>query len=126
MASTEDKQRSGGTRLQHGELETERVPGPVEYSTLVSSDGSTSKLPVLIWLHGGGGSRRFLESCKAQFVGCWADKSLPAMVVATPSAGWSFYLDRQDGSELWETFLLEEFIPAIREQTGATDGPLLI
>ncbi|MGI9598085.1 MAG: alpha/beta fold hydrolase, partial [Acidimicrobiales bacterium] len=97
-----------------------------EYSTLISTGGSTTKTPLLIWLHGGGGSHRFLETCKAQFMACWADRSLPAMVVATPSAGWSFYLDRQDGSELWETFLLEEFIPAIREETGATDGPLLI
>lgn len=125
MASTEDK-RLGGSGLRHGELETSRVPGPVEYATLTSGDGSAENMPILIWLHGGGGSRRFLETCKAQFVSCWADKSLPAMVVATPSAGWSFYLDRQDGSELWETFLLEEFIPAIRAETGATDGPLLI
>ena len=130
MASPEEKRtkqrKRGGPGLQHGELETSRVPGPVEFSTLIPGEGSTTNMPVLIWLHGGGGSRRFLETCKAQFVSCWADKSLPAMVVATPSAGWSFYLDRQDGSELWETFLLEEFIPAVREQTGATDGPLLI
>lgn len=127
---------SGGTRAKgadragRGGLRTDSitsalVPGPVDYSLLTTGDGS-AKQPVLIWLHGGGGSHRFLESCKAQFVSCWADRSLPAMVVATPSAGWSFYLDRQDGSELWETFLLEEFIPAVRRQTGATEGPLLI
>ncbi len=130
MASPDDKRteerHKGGAGLRHGELETSRVPGPVEFSTLSPTDGSAANLPLLIWLHGGGGSRRFLETCKAQFVSCWADKSLPAMVVATPSAGWSFYLDRQDGSELWETFLLEEFIPAVRERTGATDGPVLI
>ncbi len=125
MLGKEEAQRAGKTGLQHGELTTELVPSPVDYSVLTTGD-SSSKQPVLIWLHGGGGSRRFLESCKAQVVSCWADRSLPAMVVATPSAGWSFYLDRQDGTELWETFLLEEFIPAVREQTGATDGPLLI
>ncbi len=125
MSSTEDK-RIGGPGLAHGELETSLVPGPVEYSTLRSGDASAANTPLLIWLHGGGGSRRFLETCKAQFVACWADKSLPAMVVATPSAGWSFYVDRQDGSQLWETFLLEEFIPAIREETGCIEGPLLI
>lgn len=104
------------------------MPAPIEYATLVSPSGSTTttKLPVLIWLHGGGGSRRFLETCRAQFVGCWANRSLPAMVVATPSAGWSYYLDRFDGSERWETFLLDEFVPAVRAETGATDGPLLI
>lgn len=125
MAGIEDRRR-GGAGLHHGEMVTSLVPGPVEYSVLNAAEGSTTNVPVLIWLHGGGGSRRFLESCKAQFVQCWADRSLPAMVVATPSAGWSFYLDRKDGSELWETFLRDEFIPAIRAETGATDGPLLI
>ncbi len=48
------------------------------------------------------------------------------MVVATPSAGWSFYLDRHDGSELWETFLLNEFIPHVRAETGCESGPVLI
>ena len=125
MASTEDS-KLGGPGLAHGQMSTSLVPGPVEYSTLRSGDASAANTPLFIWLHGGGGSRRFLETCKAQFVSCWADKSLPAMVVATPSAGWSFYLDRQDGTELCETFLLEEFIPAIREETGCTEGPLLI
>ena len=126
MAETGNRRQRVGAGLHHGEIATSLVPGPVDYSLLTSTERSTTNLPVLIWLHGGGGSRRFLESCKSQFLSCWADKSLPAMVVATPSAGWSFYLDRQDGSELWETFLLDEFIPAIRAETGATDGPLLI
>ncbi len=125
MAGIEDRRR-GGAGLHHGEMASSLVPGPVDYSILNAAEGSTTNVPVLIWLHGGGGSRRFLESCKAQFMQCWADRSLPAMVVATPSAGWSFYLDRQDGSELWESFLRDEFIPAIRAQTGATEGPLLI
>ncbi len=120
------KQRSDGVGLHRGALETDLVPGPVEFSMLVATDAPPAKLPVLIWLHGGGGSRNFLDTCKAQFVTCWADRSLPALVVATPSAGWSFYLDRHDGQELWETFLLEEFIPEVRRRTGAVDGPLMI
>ncbi|MEM9564270.1 MAG: alpha/beta fold hydrolase [Actinomycetota bacterium] len=125
MADIEDRRR-GGAGVHLGEIPTGLVPGPVPYSMLNAAEANATNAPVLIWLHGGGGSRRFLESCTAQFVSCWAERSLPAMVVATPSAGWSYYLDRQDGSERWETFLLDEFIPAIRAQTGATDGPLLI
>jgi S-formylglutathione hydrolase len=125
MSRKQGAQRAGSTGLREGRLDTNLVPGPVDYSVLAAGDGS-AKQPVLIWLHGGGGSHRFLESCTSQFVACWADRSLPAMVVATPSAGWSFYLNRHDGSELWETFLLEEFIPEVRRQTGATDGPLLV
>ncbi len=126
MADPGDSTQSSRVGLHHGQLSSEIVPGPVEYSTLISTERVTSDVPLLLWLHGGGASRRFLDSCKPHFMSCWADRSLPAMVVATPSAGWSFYLDRHDGSELWETFLLDEFIPAIRAETGATDGPVLV
>ncbi|MEM7340144.1 MAG: alpha/beta fold hydrolase [Actinomycetota bacterium] len=113
--------------LEQGRLESDLVPSPVDYAVLRSggepADGA--ELPLLLWLHGGGGSARFLESCRPQFAACWQDKSLPEMAVATPSAGWSFYLDRVDGSEKWETFLLDEFIPHLRAETEA-EGPLLV
>lgn len=112
--------------LDKGSIETSLVPGPVEYSTLRAGSGPSSELPVVLWLHGGGGSSRFLETCQAQFVACWAESSLPDLVAVTPSAGWSFYLDRMDGSELWETFLLDELVPHIRKQTGSTNGPLVV
>jgi pimeloyl-ACP methyl ester carboxylesterase len=41
------------------------------------------------------------------------------MVVVTPSAGRSLYLDRFDGTVLWERFLLDEFIPHLMTTTGA-------
>lgn len=124
MANTKLTTTDGGLGL--GQLTSELVPGPVDYATLMPDSLCPEDRPILLWLHGGGGSRRFLESCRSQFVECWADKSLPAMVVATPSAGWSYYLDFSDGSQRWESFLLDEFVPQIRAQTGATGGPLYI
>ncbi len=124
MSRREQKRADGG--LVQGELETKLVSGPVEYALLSPGGVHNGDRPILIWLHGGGGSSRFLESCRPQFMSCWADRSLPSMVVATPSAGWSFYLDRHDGSELWETFLLNEFIPHVRAETGCENGPVLI
>jgi S-formylglutathione hydrolase len=112
--------------LERSTIETRLVPGPVDYSMIRAGTGPSSELPVVLWLHGGGGSARFLETCQAQFVACWAESSLPDLVAVTPSAGWSFYLDRQDGSELWETFLLDELVPHIRKQTGSTVGPLVL
>ncbi|MCP3989178.1 MAG: alpha/beta fold hydrolase [Actinomycetia bacterium] len=112
--------------LEKGFIETSLVPGPVDYAVLRPGSGPTTELPILLWLHGGGGSSRFLETCKAHFITGWQESSLPDLVAVTPSAGWSFYLDRFDGTELWETFLLEELVPHIRKQTGSSDGPLLI
>lgn len=112
--------------LEKGSLKTSLVPGPVGYSMLRPGNGPSTELPIVLWLHGGGGSSRFLETCQAQFVACWNERSLPDLVAVTPSAGWSFYLDRRDGTELWETFLFDELIPHIRKQTGSTVGPLVI
>ena len=124
MSSTERKQTDGG--LAQGELETELVPGPVEYAILTPGPVQRKDQPILIWLHGGGGSRRFLESCYPQFLECWSDQTLPSITVATPSAGWSFYLDRHDGEERWESFIIDEFIPHVRAETGCLTGPVLI
>ena len=112
--------------MDKGIIETGLVTGPVDYTVLRPGTGPSEDLPIVLWLHGGGGSSRFLETCKAQFVACWQESSLPDLAAVTPSAGWSFYLDRMDGSERWETFLFEELVPHIRKQTGSTNGPLII
>jgi len=111
--------------LEKGAIETSLVSGPVDFSMLRPGTGPSRELPLVLWLHGGGGSARFLESCQAQFVTCWTESTLPDLAAVTPSAGWSFYLDQPDG-ERWETFLLDEFIPEIRHTTGSTSGPLVI
>lgn len=112
--------------LERGSIKTSLVPGPVEYALLRAGNGPSADLPIVLWLHGGGGSYRFLESCKAQFVACWQESTLPDLAAVTPSAGWSFYLDRRDGTEQWETFLFSDLVPHIRKQTGSTSGPLII
>ena len=109
-----------------GAIETSLVPGPVEYATLRPGTGPSRNLPIMLWLHGGGGSARFLETCQAQFAACWAESSLPDLLAVTPSAGWSFYLDARDGDEQWERFLLTELVPAMRRQVSSTDGPLIV
>jgi S-formylglutathione hydrolase len=112
--------------VERSELETALVPGPVGYATLRPRSAPDPDLPILLWLHGGGGSSRFLETCRPHFSACWNDGGLPDLAVVTPSAGWSFYLDRYDGSERWETFLFDELVPHIRKQTGSTSGPLAV
>lgn len=112
--------------LEKGAVETSLVGGPVEYAMLRPGTGPRTDLPIVLWLHGGGGSSRFLETCQAQFVSCWTESSLPDLAAVTPSAGWSYYLDSRNGSERWETFLLDELVPHLRRQTGSTEGPLVV
>lgn len=112
-----------GTRTTEW-VETRLVPSPVEVRVLRpgGSAGEADDLPLLLLLHGGGDSASFLDGLIPLFDRLWAAGELPPVVVATPSAGRSFYLDRADGSQRWETFLADELLPHLVAATGAGRG----
>ena len=114
------------TRLVAGSLPTQLV-GPhtdaVDYAVIVPDAGGGrdgSPLPLLLNLHGAGGS---CEQLKLEHeAGVWdarfASGLLPPVVVAMISAEISMYLDYWDGSQRWETFLRTEFIPFVEREFG--------
>ncbi len=71
-------------------------------------------LPLCIFLHGGGGSRQTLIDCKPLFEQWWSDGSLPPMVLATPSAGMSYYLEHAPGGIQWDSFIAETLLDHLR------------
>ena len=114
-------------------LETDLVPSPLEYSTLRpgaalgidEADGSA--LPILLFLHGGNGNRRWLARNRSLFERAWLSGLLPPMVVATPSSTpGSYYMDFHDGAEQWTTFLASEFPRVIAERHGGDAGRVAI
>jgi S-formylglutathione hydrolase len=102
------------SRLERFSLESQRVPSPVEVAVLTPASQAGGPLPLLLLLHGGGGSADNLERLQPDLEHAWSRGELAPCIVATPSCQRSFYLDTFDGSESWETFLLEELIPALR------------
>ena len=81
-------------------------------------------VPLLLNLHGGGGSRDDLVRNyeRGEYDRRLEQDGAPPMVVATISAQNSFYSDYHDGSQRWETFVFEEFIPFV-ETTYRCGGP---
>ncbi|HWN99873.1 MAG TPA: alpha/beta hydrolase-fold protein, partial [Blastocatellia bacterium] len=71
-------------------------------------------LPLLLFLHGGGGDRSFLARLRPTIDDLWKAGELPKMVVVTPSAGRSFYMDYKDGSQKWESFVVGPFLEHLR------------
>ena len=53
----------GSAKLELGELRTELLPIPLEYSALVPAEPA-QKLRLLYLLHGGGGSRDFFNQAR--------------------------------------------------------------
>jgi S-formylglutathione hydrolase len=106
------------SRIVDLEMTSALVPSPVKFSVLLPPDyeKATTPLPLLINLHGGGGSRENLKPQRAIFDDVWKDGSVPPMVVAMPSATErGFYMDFRDGAEKWETFLTTEFLTQLRK-----------
>ncbi|MEZ5558216.1 MAG: alpha/beta fold hydrolase [Pseudomonadales bacterium] len=96
------------------DLKSGLVPSPRKVAVL-TPPGYDSKRPtaLLVWLHGGGGSHEFLSRMAPVFEAAWQAGQAPAMVVVTPDAERSFYLDYKDGNQRWESFVLDELIPFV-------------
>lgn len=104
--------------LRSHSLDTDLVPGPVDYSVLLPEEyhEDGDPYPLLLFLHGGNGDHNFLQQHRRLIERAWKQRLLPACVVATPSARNSFYVNYHDGSQRWETFLLEQLLPRLRRQ----------
>jgi S-formylglutathione hydrolase len=114
-------QRLPASQLIDGAVDSKLVPGSVEYAVLLP-DGyeGRKELPLLLFLHGGGGDRKFLARMRPIFDELWRAGTLPPMVAVTPSAARSFYMDYKDGSQKWETFLTTELLEHVRAQFRVT------
>ena len=110
------------SQLVESKIETKLLPGPVEFNVLLPDGYESAKepLPLLFLLHGGGGDRSFLVRMRAILDDMWKAGTLPKMVVVTPSAGRSFYMDYKDGSQKWESFIVGPFLEHLRKTYRVT------
>jgi S-formylglutathione hydrolase len=107
-----------GSELVDGELATTLVPSPVKYSVLLPDGyGQASRaMPLILMLHGGGGTRDSLRRSRSMIEEAWKSGALPPVIFATPSAERSYYMDYKDGSQKWEQFLTGPFLAHLREK----------
>lgn len=114
------------SELIGAEVESEIVPSPVEYNILLPPGyaSSSKPLPLVLNLHGGGGSREALTRQAPLLDELWEKGELPEMVIVTPSVtARGFYMDYKDGSEKWETFIVGPFLDHLRETYNVTKDP---
>lgn len=108
-----------------GELESELVPAAVAYAVIAPNGYQQMKdLPLVLNLHGGGGSRDVLLRQADIWDRLWEDGIIPPAVVAMASVTpRGFYMNFRDGSERWEDFLIGPFITHLRETLPVTGDP---
>lgn len=118
-------------RIVNLKVETTNVPGPVDVAVYLPADydaGRATPYPLLIQLHGGGGSSAQLASLAETLEAGVKQGLLPPTVSVMPSAGRSFYMDYRDGSQKWETFIVNDLLTWMRANYNvarAREGTLI-
>ncbi len=98
------------------EMKAQIVPSPVEYA-LIAPNGwqRMQDLPLVLNLHGGGGSRDRLLDQTPIWQRLWDSGRIPPAVVVMPSVTpRGFYMNFKDGSERWEDFIIGPFLSHLR------------
>ncbi len=107
------------------EVASNIVPGPVEYA-VIAPDGyqDMRDLPLVLNLHGGGGSRERLLQQAELWQRLWLSEAIPPAVVVMPSVtARGFYMNFKDGSERWEDFIVHEFVAHLQKTLPVSRDP---
>lgn len=106
-------------------IETTLVPGPVDIAVYTPAGYDANRAdayPLVIQLHGGGGSSANMTNMAASLEEAFKRGLLPPVVSVMPSAQRSFYMDYQDGSQKWESFVMEDLISYMRKNYNVPQG----
>jgi S-formylglutathione hydrolase len=105
--------------IQTFQIETNLVPSPIQYDVLFPKNykDSDRKFPLMLFLHGGGPNNHLhLKNTGPQIRSMWEKKIVPEMVVVTPFCERCFYMDYKDGSQRWESFIINELLPHLKNK----------
>jgi S-formylglutathione hydrolase len=112
-------------KLVETTLASPHAPGPVAISVYTPPGYDPQRAapyPLIVQLHGGGGSNKNMTQMAALLERAIAEGRIPPAVSVMPSAGRSFYMDFKDGSQKWETFVTEDLLAYMRRTTNVPKG----
>ena len=112
-------------KLVHLKVESANVPGPVDVAVYLPAGYDAKRkapYPLIIQLHGGGGSSANMAAMAETLEDGIKRGLVPAAVSVMPSAGRSFYMNYRDGSQTWETFVVEDLLAWMRKGYNVPKG----
>ena len=104
-------------QLLQVKIASKNVPGPVDAAVYLPPGYEAKRAevyPLVIQLHGGGGSSANMTLMSEVLETAIEQKLISPVVSVMPSASRSFYMDYRDGSQKWETFVLTDLIAHMR------------
>jgi S-formylglutathione hydrolase len=106
------------SELSYHQIASNEVHETIEYSLVLPKTYAPkgTRLPLLVLLHGGGGSARSMVPMTNVLIRMIDHDEITPMVVVTPSCDRCLYVNRRDGKANWESFILDELIVSIRKE----------
>ena len=102
-------------RLGEVVVDSEAVGRALDVSVIAPDAGAKEKQPLLVFLHGAGGSHESFVANEA-VLGTLAELGAEAPVVAFPEGEESWWHDRASGE--WGRYVVKEVIPAVTRKFG--------
>ncbi len=114
-------QISHGIVKEHQSMQSEILGKTVNYTIYLPYDYNTSErsYPVVYLLHGyTDNDMGWIQYGEANAIAdeLIAKREIPPMIMVTPDAGVSWYINNYDGSVRYEDFFIKEFIPFIESK----------
>ena len=109
-----------GTLKESLKMKSTTLGQDVEYSVYLPFDYETSNrsYPVLYLLHGYSDDETgWVQFGESNYIAdrVIASGDAPPMIIVTPDAGVSWYVNSYDGKARWEDFFINEFIPNVEK-----------
>jgi S-formylglutathione hydrolase len=105
------------------DISSEHLPSPVSYAVLAPSQKEA--LPLCILLLGAGGTRDSMFDLQPLFDGWWAGRTVPPLIIATPTSGLDYYMEDPAGPIRWDSFLAGDFVPHLRSTYNVSDSTVI-
>lgn len=81
----------------------------------------SKKLPIVYYLHGFGGNHFSSETFVKTIDSLISNHSFPQLIIVSPSADKTWYMDDSDGTVKYGTMFIKEFIPYIKDKYPVID-----
>ncbi len=112
--------------LQYKEAEPSNNKSGIEYGVYTPPNWqSGERLPLIVFLHGGGGSHYSFERYGAPE---YFDKEinegrLPRFILVTPNGDNGFWENWADGSKHYRDWVLDDIVPVVQQEYGTLECP---
>jgi len=113
-----------GFTLENQIFKSEILSKDVKYNIYLPSEyEQLNDLPVLYYLHGFGGNHFSSSNFTSVIDSLINNHNFPKLIIISPRTDKTWYMDNADGTVMYSSMFINEFIPFIKKKYAVTNNP---